>query len=272
MDMQCYFHLLQCWGAFGLFLWTSNNTPSADQLNVAYLTGKANLRTCPSIACQSSAVYSEGQQVVVLRTVRGQNALDTDKWAVVRFGNSERYINSYFVSTSPSYFTTFWGYVSVFLIVLMPLFMVAVSSTRLQRRFASGGSKLDILLLGFTLAIGIVLVGVAYLYSVYGRQSNFIFLSNTFGGLGAGLVGAAITFGLFQSLLSKRIIDAQEPDRKLNDIGMQVEALTHHMATINQKLSPEVNGLNYQNQDGRRTFNFLEKVRFWRGSGSGSDK
>src|ERR1039457_6863198 len=96
-------------GALGLFLRVSANSASVGNLNVAYLSGEANLRTCPSTKCSSSAVYSEGQQVVVIRTIKGQNTQGTDKWVVVRFGNSERYINSAFVSVTPTdYQNLFW--------------------------------------------------------------------------------------------------------------------------------------------------------------------
>ncbi len=101
---------------------------------------------------------------------------------------------------------TFWIAFNLLTFVALGAFAWVTRSGALRSVARDEPDQFDLLLLGVVIAGGIGLACVGYLYSRADRSSSLAFLSDGFTNLGAGLVGAAVTFGLFQSLLSKRTV------------------------------------------------------------------
>lgn len=175
------------------------------------MSGEGNVRACPQITCQSSATFHEGQQVVVTGKVTGQEISDSRTWYEIKYGDEKRYIHESFVmEINLATHAAFWSGFSL-LFVVPVLFLQFFSRSERMRSVAAQHQKdFDGLLFAGVLAVGLICGVIGYIYSQVAHEDVTSFIGAAFANLGAGLVGAAVTFALFQSLLSSRGAEAEQ--------------------------------------------------------------
>lgn len=227
-------------GAFGVFVWSANTYPSVRDSDVAYVSSEARLRECPSTKCPSSATYRAGRQLVVLGFVRGEEIRKSDRWVRVEYGDGQRYVHAGLVERAPLPFSS---YAELLLLTVMGagwlLLYRGISSNRLRALAVEDRSSFDLALLGLVLSVGIAFGAVGYIFSQADRQPTIGFLSDAFANLGAGFVGAAVTFGLFQILLSRRAIGASQLDAQLSTLRTEIHAIGRAMERVEANMKPD---------------------------------
>jgi hypothetical protein len=82
----------------GTIVFTITESLTAGTPNARYLTGDANVRTCPSTTCKPSDMYRDGQQVIVVGEATGEYTHKSNKWYQIKYGDEPRYIHSYFLN------------------------------------------------------------------------------------------------------------------------------------------------------------------------------
>ncbi len=175
--------------------------------DVAYISGdEVNIRRCPSVKCESTATYHRQQQVVITDDdVEGSESHGSRRWLEIQYGDEVRYVHSYFVEQESDSLAK-----SVELIVSIAACLVAVmllSLLRWQRGQSWAATKEHVansVLAAGTFVCGLVVGIAAFLVARADGQSRAAFLSSALANVGAGLVGAAVTFVLFQAFLSRR--------------------------------------------------------------------
>ncbi|MFE6612889.1 hypothetical protein [Amycolatopsis sp. NPDC057786] len=212
----------------GLMLFFGGPATSVAGKDVGYISGdEANLRRCPSLECEPTATYHRDQQLIIVKAdVTGGESHGSRRWLEVRYGDEVRYVHSYFVTEkSDSQAETLELLVSG-AAVLVGIAILALAGWRRGQTWAAMKEKTaNSLLAAGTFAAGLVVGIVAFLVAGADGQSRAAFLSSALANVGAGLVGAAVTFVLFQVFLSRRA-----PSRE------QVAELQAHLAELRQTL------------------------------------
>lgn len=212
----------------GLMLFFGGPATSVAGKDVGYISGdEANLRRCPSLECEPTATYHRDQQLIIVKAdVTGGESHGSRRWLEVRYGDEVRYVHSYFVTEkSDSQAETLELLVSG-AAVLVGIAILALAGWRRGQTWAAMKEKTaNSLLAAGTFAAGLVVGIVAFLVAGADGQSRAAFLSSALANVGAGLVGAAVTFVLFQVFLSRRA-----PSRE------QVAELQAHLAELRHTL------------------------------------
>lgn len=224
-------------GGLIAFLWAGGRADQVNGVNVAYLSGDANVRTCAHLYCQSSGVFKEGQQVVVTAKVTGDSIEGDDTWIEIEYGDERRFIHqSFLMPTTISSFNAFWGYFSIILMLPIVLLYLGQKSERVRRWAVASPRRFDRLLFGGVLCVGLVCGVVGFVYSQLAHEDSMSFVGAAFANLGAGLVGAAVTFVLFQSLLSGRSAEASQ----LNEAKADLSALQLQLGDLRTDMMREL--------------------------------
>ncbi|WP_128434090.1 SH3 domain-containing protein [Streptomyces cyaneus] len=202
------------------YMWAGSTAGQVDGVKVAYVSGSANVRECPKLSCESSTTYKEGQQVVVAKKVTGQSVDDNKKWVQIKYGDERRYIHeSFIMSQSVSTVNNFWFLFSVVgMIPVAGLAALSQSPGDVGRWAVLSPRNFDTFLFGGVLATGLICGIVGFIYSRLAQENSLSFIASAFANVGAGLVGAAVTFVLFQSLLSARGAEAGQVDAVKEDV------------------------------------------------------
>ncbi|WP_340682800.1 hypothetical protein LCL61_29615 [Amycolatopsis coloradensis] len=191
----------------GLMLFFGGPATSVAGKDVGYISGdEANVRRCPSVECESTATYHRDQQLIILKAdVTGGESHGSRRWLEIRYGDEVRYVHSYFVTEkSDSRAETLELLVSA-AAVLVGIAILGLTGWRRGQTWAAMKEKTaNSLLAAGTFAAGLVVGIVAFLVASADGQSRAAFLSSALANVGAGLVGAAVTFVLFQVFLSRR--------------------------------------------------------------------
>ncbi|MGX8904229.1 hypothetical protein ACR820_02935 [Streptomyces netropsis] len=219
------------------FTWATGNTGQVDGVKVAYLSGDANIRVCPKVECQSSDVFKEGQQVVTTRQVTG-DAIDGEKaWIEIQYGDEKRYIHKSFVLQQRlSTIRNYWGFLTPILMCPVILLAAGQRSGRVRRWAVTSPTRFDGLLFGGVLGTGLACGVVGFLYSQLAQEDSMSFLGAAFANVGAGLVGAAVTFVLFQSMLAGRSPEATQID----DVKAEVNSLRVDLESVRGELNTTI--------------------------------
>ncbi|MEV6323964.1 SH3 domain-containing protein [Nocardia sp. NPDC051787] len=245
-------------GGFGILFYETTNDTLVGGEEVSYLSGEANIRSCPSVECASSGLYSPGQQV----TVVGRAKSDTDQeWSEVKYGDSTRFIRSDYLK--PSSATIAGIFESLFVLgtaFSMLLITLWTGSERLQDTAARHPRIFDASIISVTLGAGIVSCGIGYFFARAEGASPSSFLSDSFINLGAGFAGAAVTFALFQSLLSRRNSSAEQ----VEGIDGRIARLEHKVVCVDAKIedvSDTIDRIETRQRQGqnRRSPNFPQR-------------
>jgi hypothetical protein len=193
-------------------LWVVGSFGQVDGVDVAYISGDANIRTCPAASCEISAVYTTGRQVEILGKVTGDRqpippaAPDTtsDTWYKIRYGDDSRYVHEAFVDKSSlTAYGLLWPLVGLGSAALFWLLFSLRGWSKAAAVAAANPIATDRLRFSVVLFMGLVSGLVGFVYSRLNSEGIASFLSSAFANLGAGFVGAAVTFVLFQNLLTK---------------------------------------------------------------------
>ncbi|MFJ1870421.1 hypothetical protein [Streptomyces sp. KS_5] len=208
------------------YMWAGSTAGQVDGVKVAYISGSANVRECPERSCKATATYKEGQQVVVAKKVTGQSVNGNRNWVKIQYGDEMRYIHESFVMPqSVSTFNNFWFLFSVLgMIPVIGLTALSQSPGDVGRWAVLSPRNFDTFLFGGVLATGLICGIVGFIYSRLAKEDTLSFVASAFANVGAGLVGAAVTFVLFQSLLSARGAEAGQVDAvKTGVISLRTE-------------------------------------------------
>ncbi|GGP37980.1 hypothetical protein [Saccharothrix coeruleofusca] len=212
--------------AFAIYQGFSDSITSVDGKSVGYLSGTANVRTCPFTGCESSEEFTRNRQVVLRDVVDGEEVDGSNKWARIEYGAEVRYVHSRFVKSKPVSVSEGLelGVNALAVIVFMLLFAVA-SWQRGHAIAAEREAETNSLLLAVTFGAGIVAGIIGFVFARMDNQTTPAFLAGAFANVGAGLVGAAVTFVLFQVVLSRRN-PSQQQMAKIEEVLREIHA--HH--------------------------------------------
>ncbi|MGY6653776.1 hypothetical protein ACXIZN_16540 [Amycolatopsis sp. TRM77291] len=212
----------------GLVVFFGGPATSVAGKDVGYISGdEANLRRCPSVDCEPTATYHRDQQLIIVKAdVTGGESHGSRRWLEVQYGDEVRYVHSYFVTEKSDSRAA-----SLELLVsggaaLVAIAMVGLAGWRRGQTWAAMKEKTaNTLLAAGTFAAGLIVGIVAFLVASADGQSRAAFLSSALANVGAGLVGAAVTFVLFQVFLSRRA-----PSRE------QVVELRAHLSELSRAI------------------------------------
>lgn len=200
--------------------------PDVTGAQVSYVRKEAIVRTCPSTACASTETLHENQQVTVVREVQGEFTRDSSTWVEIKYGPETRFVHSSLLtSTSNDEQYRFWGGVSLATVgVTLVVAVVARTSMMkrwVDRRIASVEVLLPLVVLGGGIGVG----AVGFLYSRIGGTTVPEFVGDALVNIGAGLIGSAATFILFQSLFSGRVVERPRFDEREAQVTQRLERL-----------------------------------------------
>ncbi|MFI9817611.1 hypothetical protein [Saccharothrix variisporea] len=214
-------------GSFGLYLYAVGSLGGVEGEDIGYLAGEATVRTCPSTDCAASGVYPPGRQIAIVGRTTGQVVGDSDQWVEFAYGDATRFVHGSFVrAATVDNERTFWLFVNLVAAGGVAGLMVAMNSRRAQVLVARHVRLADAVLAGVVLAFGVGACLVGFVYARLDGKSSTGFLGDAFTNIGAGFVGAAVTFALFQTLLSKRSVD---PNR-IGELTRRLDALERRPA------------------------------------------
>ncbi|NIK60868.1 SH3 domain-containing protein [Kribbella shirazensis] len=200
--------------------------PDVTGAQVSYVRKEAIVRTCPSTACAQTETLHENQQVTVVREVQGEFTRDSSTWVEIKYGPETRFVHSSLLtSTSNDEQYRFWGGVSLATVgVMLVVAVVARTSMMKQwvdRRIGSVEVLLPLVVLGGGIAVG----AVGFLYSRIGGTTVPDFVGDALVNIGAGLIGSAATFILFQSLFSGRVVERPRFDEREAQLAQRLDRL-----------------------------------------------
>ncbi|WP_159038752.1 hypothetical protein [Streptomyces sp. NRRL B-1140] len=217
------------------YMWAGSTAGQVDGVKVAYVSGSANVRTCPRLSCKPSATYKEGQQVVVTKKVSGQSISSNRRWIEIQYGDERRYIHeSFIMPQSVSTFNNFWFLFSVLgMVPLVGLTALTQNPGNVGRWAVLNPRNFDTFLFGGVLVVGLICGIIGFIYSQLAQDDALSFIGSAFANVGSGLVGAAVTFVLFQSLLSARGAGASQVD----DVKADVITLRGEVSNIRDEIA-----------------------------------
>ncbi|WP_135234729.1 SH3 domain-containing protein [Nocardia sp. CS682] len=213
-------------------LWSDlnfTNRPVVDGADISYLTGEANVRTCPSVDCQSSEVFFPGQQVTVIR-----GPADNSEWSEIKYGDTTRFVSNKFLEPVQATPLAKWFFLAVAVAVGITAMVLIASASWFQKLAAKVPRRFDIGLIYFTLLAAVASCILGFFYAQAGEKSLDEFLGDVFTNLGAGFAGAAMTFALFQSLLSKRNVSIDQIDSVGEKLGSLEERVVDMRRAVDQ--------------------------------------
>ncbi|MEV4537094.1 hypothetical protein AB0J82_25275 [Asanoa sp. NPDC049518] len=241
-------------GAFLAYRWAAESFEKVGGAEAAYVRHEANLRSCPRLSCDVSAALDRGQQLIIVRAVDGEVVEGQGLWFEVRYGDTTRFVHSLTV-TSPATrladtldpLVTIVGFLAV---------LVLFSMTRLQQQAADSryASDTDRLLFGGVAAVGIAALTAGYVMSRLNGAGPGEFMTDALTNLGAGLLGAAVTFVLFQSLLARRAPTAQAVatiSSELSDLSALGVRLDRRLDALHSELT-ELKAAQTRHRNGSR--------------------
>ncbi|MFE5567041.1 hypothetical protein ACFQ68_18795 [Amycolatopsis japonica] len=216
----------------GVMLFFGGPATSVAGKDVGYISGdEANVRRCPAVECESTATYHRDQQLIIIKAdVTGGESHGSQRWLEVQYGDEARYVHSYFVTEkSDSQAESLELLVSAAALLVVAAMLVLTGWRRGQTWAAMKEKTANSLLAAGTFAAGLVVGIVAFLVASADGQSRAAFLSSALANVGAGLVGAAVTFVLFQVFLSRRAPSREqmvELQAQLSELRQTIEG-TH---------------------------------------------
>jgi hypothetical protein len=163
---------------------------------------------------------------VIERVVRGQHVNGTDRWLAVSYGDERRFVASGLVKERALAISNALEIAFVIVGGACSLLMIGVLSSERLRTLARGAEgPFDLGLFSVVLATGLLLGVVAFVLSQADGQTATSFFSAAFANLGAGFVGAAIVFVVFQALLSKRAVGVDDFREEISSLRAEVKQL-----------------------------------------------
>jgi uncharacterized membrane protein len=207
------------------------------------------LNECPSQSCAPLGSVPQYDQFAVAAIAKGDVFAGSDMWVGVLHKGKLGYLPVAQVSLlgtkEPASRFLIFAIGATYFILMLGLF--ALARTRKIRHLASsGGDDFDIVLASVVTSVGVSLI-VLSLFLTRGEKTIGELLADSFVNLGAGFVGAAVTFILFQLILSSRNVTSQSIaetsdriretagnlERKLESIDMRLVGLSSNMASGN---------------------------------------
>jgi uncharacterized membrane protein YeaQ/YmgE (transglycosylase-associated protein family) len=161
--------------------------------------------------------------------VDGDTAFGSNQWVELQYGREVAYVHSHFVAPTPVYQGAGLEILLSFTLGLAFVVLLALSLWRRGQLLAARNEPAaNQIITAATFAAGVLAGTVGYVFARTARQSHAEFLAGAFANVGAGLVGAAVTFVLFNTILSRR-----NPSRtQIDDLRAQVESLGHQVSTL----------------------------------------
>ncbi|TQS43430.1 hypothetical protein [Cryptosporangium phraense] len=187
-------------------------------VQVAYVRDEAKLRACPRRTCQVLQTLRHNQQVAVIATVNGEEVDGSRTWTAVRFGTGEAFVHESLIQpdSSTDEQSLLWALFSVLSIGAVALTTFSLRVKGIAVKLVEWSRGIQTLLPAVVLLIGIAVGALGYFYSRLEGGAVSTFLADTFVNLGAGFIGSAVTFLLFNSLLAGLVVDRPTLE-KMND-------------------------------------------------------
>jgi hypothetical protein len=207
-------------------------------VNVAYVKGEATVRECPRLACRAVLTLKRNQQVTIEREVAGDFVRDSDIWSEIRYGDDKRYVHSSLLSATSVYEQSLpWILISVLAIPTLALVSAVARSNLIQGFIEWAGRGVDIILPTLVLVLGIFLGVIGFIYSQVEGTEVASFTSDVLTNLGAGLVGAAVTFILFQSLFAGRNVERAQVTTMMQKQEENTKALLTDLKRLQERVA-----------------------------------
>jgi uncharacterized membrane protein YeaQ/YmgE (transglycosylase-associated protein family) len=192
-------------GAIAFYSFAASVT-EVDGRSVGYLSGDAEVRRCPSTDCASTATYRMNQQVIISNpNVSGGEALGSTRWVEVVYGDEVRYVHGKFVAAKPVAVNEGLEQLLILATAIGWILVLSLTSWKKGQALAAAHEQQTNAVLATGTFVAGLTVGIAgFLVARADNQSTTGFVAGALANVGAGLVGAAVTFVLFQIFLSRR--------------------------------------------------------------------